>query len=109
MSNETGLFPRPQHDLIIPSEGEIQDTDASPLIGQDASVLDSDWLINPIFMFITYKIFRDLQMIQKNNRKRGNMLTFATGVKKQYSKSFPWENMKLDTRVKSRIILIPLF
>ena len=60
-------------------------------------------------MFITFEIFRDLQMIQKNNRKRGNMLTFARGMKKQYSKSFPLENMKLDTRAKSRIILIPLF
>ena len=60
-------------------------------------------------MFITFKIFRDLQMILKNNRKRGNMLTFAIGVKKQYSKSFPSENMKLDSRAKSRIILILLF
>ena len=48
-------------------------------------------------------------MILKNNRKRGNTLTFATGMKKQYSKSFPLENIELGSRAKSRFILIPLF
>ena len=48
---------------------------------------------------------------EKQPEKGGEdiILTFATGMKKQYSKSSPSENMKLETGAESRIILILLF